>query len=43
LKYLLGRYRPIMLFEHSLYGLNFFSSEWALNWGVTSVKNISCI
>lgn len=31
LKYLLGRYRPIMLFEHSLYGLNFFSSEWALN------------
>jgi membrane-associated phospholipid phosphatase len=31
LKYLLGRYRPIMLFEHNLYGLHFFSSEWALN------------
>jgi membrane-associated phospholipid phosphatase len=31
LKYLLGRYRPIMLFEHKLYGLHFFSSEWALN------------
>ncbi len=30
-KYLLGRYRPIMLFEHNLYGLHFFSSEWALN------------
>lgn len=30
LKYLLGRYRPIMLFEHNLYGLNFFSSSWAL-------------
>ena len=31
LKYLLGRHRPIMLFEHNLYGLHFFSSEWALN------------
>jgi len=31
LKYLLGRQRPIMLFEHNLYGLNLFSSEWALN------------
>jgi membrane-associated phospholipid phosphatase len=31
LKYLLGRYRPIMLFEHNLYGLHFFSAEWALN------------
>ena len=31
LKYLLGRYRPIMLFENNLYGLHFFSSEWALH------------
>jgi membrane-associated phospholipid phosphatase len=31
LKYLLGRYRPIMLFKHNIYGLHFFSSEWALN------------
>ncbi len=31
LKYLLGRHRPIMLFDHNLYGLHFFSSEWALN------------
>ena len=31
LKYLLGRYRPIMLFEHNLYGLHFFSLKWALN------------
>jgi membrane-associated phospholipid phosphatase len=31
LKYLLGRYRPIMLFEQNLYGLHFFSSKWALN------------
>ena len=30
-KYLLGRYRPIMLFDHNLYGMHFFSSEWALN------------
>ena len=31
LKYFLGRYRPIMLFEHNLYGLHFFSTEWAQN------------
>lgn len=31
LKYLFGRYRPIMLFEHNLYGLHFFSAEWAQN------------
>ena len=31
LKYLLGRHRPTMLFEQNLYGLNFFSTEWALN------------
>ncbi len=31
LKYFLGRYRPIMLFEHNIYGLHFFSSQWALN------------
>jgi len=31
LKYLLGRYRPIMLFEQDLYGLSFFSTEWAMN------------
>lgn len=31
LKYLLGRYRPIMLFDHNLYGLHFFSSKWVLN------------
>jgi membrane-associated phospholipid phosphatase len=31
LKYLLGRYRPIMLFENNLYGLHFFSSKWTLN------------
>jgi len=30
-KYLLGRYRPVMLFENDLYGLHFFSSEWAVN------------
>lgn len=30
LKYLLGRYRPVMLFEHNLYGLTFFASKWAL-------------
>lgn len=29
LKYLLGRYRPVMLFEKDLYGLHFFSSKWA--------------
>ena len=31
LKYLLGRYRPVMCFEHGLYGLHFFSSQWELN------------
>lgn len=31
LKFLLGRYRPIMLFDHDLYGLHFFSSQWTLN------------
>ena len=31
LKVFLGRYRPVMLFEHNLYGLHFFSSEWAMN------------
>jgi membrane-associated phospholipid phosphatase len=31
LKYLLGRYRPVMLFKHKLYGLHFFSSQWDLN------------
>jgi membrane-associated phospholipid phosphatase len=30
-KYLLARYRPIMLFEHNLYGMHLFSSEWVLN------------
>lgn len=30
LKYLLGRYRPVMLFEHNLYGFSFFASKWAL-------------
>ena len=30
-KYFLGRYRPMMLFEHNLYGLHFFSSKWAMN------------
>jgi membrane-associated phospholipid phosphatase len=31
LKFLLGRYRPVMLFEQDLYGLHFFSTEWELN------------
>ncbi len=31
LKYLLGRYRPVMLFDHNLYGFHFFAAEWALN------------
>lgn len=30
-KYLLGRYRPVMLFKHNLYGFHFFSSQWTLN------------
>jgi membrane-associated phospholipid phosphatase len=28
LKILLGRYRPVMLFDHNLYGLRFFSTKW---------------
>jgi membrane-associated phospholipid phosphatase len=31
LKYILGRYRPVMLFENNLYGLHFFSSKSALH------------
>jgi membrane-associated phospholipid phosphatase len=31
LKYLLGRYRPIMLFDHDLYGLRLFSKKWVMN------------
>lgn len=31
LKYLLGRYRPIMLFDENLYGFHFFSSKWEMN------------
>jgi len=31
LKFLLARYRPVMLFEQNLYGLHFLSAEWALN------------
>ena len=30
-KYLFARYRPVMLFDNNLYGLHFFSTEWALN------------
>ncbi len=31
LKYLLARYRPVMLFDQDLYGLHFFSTKWAMN------------
>jgi len=31
LKYLLGRYRPVMLFEDNLYGFHFFSTQWRMN------------
>ena len=31
LKYLLGRYRPIMLFTEGYYGLSFFGTSWELN------------
>ncbi|MEJ2740707.1 MAG: phosphatase PAP2 family protein [Dehalococcoidia bacterium] len=31
LKFLLGRYRPVMLFEQGLYGLHFLSAQWELN------------
>lgn len=30
-KYLLGRYRPVMLFEKNLYGFHFFSGKWQMN------------
>ena len=30
-KYLFGRYRPVMLFDHNLYGMQFFSTEWEIN------------
>lgn len=30
-KYLLGRYRPVMLFEHDRYGLHFFATQWEMN------------
>jgi len=31
LKFLLGRCRPIMLFEQNRYGMEFFSSKWKFN------------
>lgn len=31
LKIIMGRYRPVMLFEGGQYGLHFFSTKWALN------------
>jgi membrane-associated phospholipid phosphatase len=31
LKYLLGRYRPVMLLQDNLYGFHFFATKWALN------------
>jgi len=31
LKFLLGRHRPVMLFENNRYGLEFFSTKWELN------------
>ena len=31
LKFLLGRHRPIMLFENNQYGLTLFASKWAQN------------
>ncbi len=30
LKYLLGRYRPVMLFEHGQYGFHFFAKKWEM-------------
>jgi len=30
-KYLLGRYRPIMLYEHAAYGFHFLGTQWSLN------------
>ena len=31
LKFLIGRHRPVMLFDHNQYGLTFFATEWAQN------------
>ncbi len=31
LKYLIGRHRPVMLFEQGRYGLSWFSSQWSSN------------
>jgi len=31
MKIFLGRHRPVMLYEKNLYGLHFFSKEWAMN------------
>jgi len=31
LKIILARYRPVMLFEHALYGFHFLSAKWAYN------------
>ncbi len=31
LKYLLGRYRPIMLFDDNLYGFHYLSGKWEMN------------
>lgn len=31
LKYTLARYRPVMLFEHGLYGLHWLSDKWEQN------------
>lgn len=31
LKFLLGRYRPVMLFEKDMYGFHFFSTKWVMN------------
>ena len=31
LKWIMGRYRPVMLFEHHLYGFSFFASEGNLH------------
>lgn len=30
-KYLHARFRPVMYFEHGIYGFHFFSTDWALN------------
>lgn len=30
-KFLIGRHRPVMLFDHNQYGLTFFATEWAQN------------